>query len=124
MIALNQTSRTPIYQQIHEQVLVQIACGLLKPHQQLPGIRSMAIDLGINPNTVMKAYVELEREGFIYSLAGKGSFVSEPSMDVSVLRQEKLAEIKELLEKVFPYGVKKEDILHLVEAVYDKEETV
>jgi len=124
MIVLNQTSRTPIYQQIHEQVLVQIACGLLKPHQQLPGIRSMAIDLGINPNTVMKAYVELEREGFIYSLAGKGSFVSEPSMDVSVLHQEKLEEIKELLEKVFLYGVKKEDILHLVEAVYDKEETV
>jgi len=124
MIALNQTSRTPIYQQIHEQVLVQIACGLLKPHDQLPGIRSMAIDLGINPNTVMKAYVELEREGFIYSLAGKGSFVSEPAMDVSVLRKEKLAEIEELLVKVFPYGVKKEDVLQLVEAVYDKEETV
>jgi GntR family transcriptional regulator len=124
MIALNQTSRTPIYQQIHEQVLVQIACGLLKPHQQLPGIRSMAIDLGINPNTVMKAYVELEREGFIYSLAGKGSFVCEPSMDVSALRQEKLAEIEELLRKVTPYGIKKDDILQLVEAVYDKEETV
>jgi GntR family transcriptional regulator len=124
MIALNQTSRTPIYQQIHEQVLVQIACGLLKPHQQLPGIRSMAIDLGINPNTVMKAYVELEREGFIYSLAGKGSFVSEPSMDVSVLRKEKLAEIEELLRKVYPYGVEKNDVLQLVEAVYDKEETV
>jgi GntR family transcriptional regulator len=124
MIALNQTSRTPIYQQIHEQVLVQIACGLLKPNDQLPGIRSMAIDLGINPNTVMKAYVELEREGFIYSLAGKGSFVSEPPMDVSGLRKEKLAEIEELLVKVFPYGVKKEDVLLVVEAVYDKEETV
>lgn len=124
MIALNQTSRTPIYQQIHEQVLVQIACGLLKPNQQLPGVRSMAIDLGINPNTVMKAYVELEREGFIYSLAGKGSFVSEPPMDVSVLRNEKLSEIEELLTKVLPYGIKKEDVLQMIETVYAKEETV
>jgi GntR family transcriptional regulator len=124
MIALNQTSRTPLYQQIHEQVLVQIACGLLKPHQQLPGVRSMAIDLGINPNTVMKAYVELEREGFIYSLAGKGSFISEPTMDVSVLRQGKLAEIGELLVKVMPYGIKKKDVLDLIESVYDKEESV
>ncbi len=124
MIALNQTSRTPIYQQIHEQVLVQIACGLLKPHQQLPGVRSMAIDLGINPNTVMKAYVELEREGFIYSLAGKGSFVSEPPMDVSALRLEKLVEIEELLIRVLPYGVKKEDVVGLVNTVYAREETV
>jgi GntR family transcriptional regulator len=124
MIALNQTSRTPLYQQIHEQVLVQIACGLLKPHQQLPGVRSMAIDLGINPNTVMKAYVELEREGFIYSLAGKGSFISEPTMDVSVLRQGQLAEIGELLVKVMPYGIKKKDVLDLIESVYDKEESV
>ena len=124
MIALNQTSRTPIYQQIREQVLVQIACGALKPHEQLPGIRSMAIDLGINPNTVMKAYVELEREGFIYSLAGKGSFISEPSMDVSVLRREKLDEIEALLIKVLPYGIKKEDIHQIIETVYAKGGTV
>jgi GntR family transcriptional regulator len=123
MIALNQTSRTPLYQQIHEQVLVQIACGLLKPHQQLPGVRSLAIDLGINPNTVMKAYVELEREGFIYSLAGKGSFVNEPSLDVPLLRQEKLAELEELLVRVMPYGIKKEDVIDLIEAVYRKEVT-
>lgn len=124
MIALNQTSRTPIYQQIHEQVLIQIACGLLKPNDQLPGVRTMAIELGINPNTVMKAYVELEREGFIYSLAGKGSFVSEPIMDVSVLRQGKLAEIEELLVKVMPYGIKKDEILRLIESVFAREETI
>ncbi len=124
MIALNQTSRTPIYQQIHEQVLIQIACGLLKPNDQLPGVRTMAIELGINPNTVMKAYVELEREGFIYSLAGKGSFVSEPTMDVSVLRQGKLAEIEELLVKVMPYGIKKDEILRLIESVFAREEII
>ncbi|MHC1734946.1 MAG: GntR family transcriptional regulator [Erysipelotrichaceae bacterium] len=123
MIALNQTSRTPIYQQIREQVLAQIACGLLSPHQQLPGVRSMAIDLGINPNTVMKAYVELEREGFIYSVAGKGSYVSEPNGDVSVIRQEKLAEVKEVLSKLRPYGIPKEEIMKLVELMYREEET-
>lgn len=123
MIALNQTSRTPIYQQIREQVLAQIAFGLLSPHQQLPGVRSMAIDLGINPNTVMKAYVELEREGFIYSVAGKGSYVSEPNGDVSVIRQEKLAEVKEVLSKLRPYGITKEEIMKLVEMMYREEET-
>lgn len=83
----------------------------------------MAIDLGINPNTVMKAYVELEREGFIYSVAGKGSYVSEPNGDVSVIRQEKLAEVREVLSKLRPYGITKEEIMKLVELMYREEET-
>lgn len=124
MIALNQTSRTPIYQQIIQQVLAQIACGLLRQNQQLPGVRSMAIDLGINPNTVMKAYAELERDGYIYSIAGKGSFVAETEQSPNLLHQKKLDEIKESLASSLPFGVTKDELMAIVEALYREEESV
>ncbi len=78
MITLSALSRIPIYQQIIEQILAQIAAGILSPDTQMPGVRNLARDLGINPNTVVKAYNELERDGFIYSKPGIGSLFLSP----------------------------------------------
>jgi len=84
---------------IIEQVLAQIASGILIHDDALPGIRTMAKDLGINPNTVVKAYTELEREGFVYSLTGKGYYVSTTEKDHSDLMALKLSELRKDIEK-------------------------
>ncbi|MFQ6083871.1 MAG: GntR family transcriptional regulator [Candidatus Aminicenantia bacterium] len=66
----------PIYYQIKEEIKYLIACGILKPNQALPSIRQLATELIVNPNTVARAYRELEEEGIIYSLKGKGCYVA------------------------------------------------
>ena len=118
MIVVNGQSRTPIYQQIIEQVLVQIASELMKQDDPLPGIRTMAKDLGINPNTVVKAYTELERDGFVYSLTGKGYYVSTPKQDHSELTSQKLSEISKNIEYVKHFGVTEKTLITLIKTIY------
>ena len=77
MIQLDLQSRVPIYEQLKSKICELAMVGALKPNDQLPSVRSFARDLGINPNTVQKTYQDLEREGIIYSVAGKGSFLSD-----------------------------------------------
>jgi GntR family transcriptional regulator len=71
-------SRLPIYQQLVQQVREAIARGDLKPQQQLPSVRQLARDLVVNPNTIARAYTELEREGLLTNRPGRGVFVAEP----------------------------------------------
>lgn len=118
MIIVNGQSRTPIYQQIIEQVLAQIASGLMRQDDPLPGIRTMAKDLGINPNTVVKAYTELERDGFVYSLTGKGYYVSTPKQDHSELTSQKLSEIRKTIEYVKHFGVTEKTLIELIKTTY------
>ena len=77
MIVIDVMGRVPIFEQICRGICGNISNGILKPHDRIPAARALAKDLGINPNTVAKAYAELERDGIIYSLAGKGCFVAE-----------------------------------------------
>ena len=77
MITLDVTGRAPIYEQLCRGICGEIAKGVLQPHDRIPAARVLAKDLGINPNTVAKAYAELERNGVIYSVYGKGCFVAE-----------------------------------------------
>ena len=76
MIILDYRDRRPIYEQIVEKLSELMVCGVLPEDSPLPSVRSLAAELSINPNTVQRAYVELERRGCIYSVKGKGSFVS------------------------------------------------
>jgi GntR family transcriptional regulator len=118
MIVVNGQSTTPIYQQIIEEVLAQIASGILIKDDALPGIRTMAKDLGINPNTVVKAYTELEREGFVYSLTGKGYYVSTAKQDHSELKAQKLSEIRKSIEYVKHFGVSEKTLIDLIKTIY------
>lgn len=83
MFTIDYKSRIPLYQQIMDNVERLAVLGLLAPGQQLPGIRSLAVELSINPNTIARAYAELETRGVIRSLPGRGSFISE---DTEALR--------------------------------------
>lgn len=79
MILLDYKDRRPIYEQVVERLKDLMICGALEQHTQLPSVRSLAMELSINPNTIQRAYGELERRGFIYSVKGKGSFVADTS---------------------------------------------
>lgn len=76
MISIDVTGRTPIYEQICRAICSEIARGMLKENDKIPPSRTLAQQLGLNPNTVTKAYSMLERDGIIYTLAGKGSFIA------------------------------------------------
>lgn len=88
MIKLDLQSRIPLYEQLEEQIIRLSLLGVLDEHEQLPSVRALARDVGVNPNTVAKAYQELERQGIIYTVTGKGSFVSP---DVLSLEQPRKA---------------------------------
>ena len=82
MVHLDYRDVRPIYSQIADGFRSQITAGVLRPEEKLPSVRELAAELAINPNTIQRAYRELEAEGFIYSIPGKGSFVS-PNREIS-----------------------------------------
>lgn len=116
MITIDTRSRDPIHIQIEKQIVKLINLGVYEEDSLLPSVRSMACDLGINPNTVAKAYKALEQAGIIYTVAGKGAFVSTKELDEIhniVLRE---------LEKVFVdaknAGVSKKVVIEKVDEVW------
>jgi len=90
MFSIDYKSRTPIYQQIISNVEKLAARNILQPDSQLPSVRALAVELSINPNTIAKAYNELEAKGIIYSLPGRGSFISD---NAQYLRQQGIKDI-------------------------------
>ena len=97
-ILINNTNGTPIYDQIYSQIKAQIINGSLKEDEMLPSIRSLAKDLHISFITTKRAYEELERDGFIYTVPGKGCFVAKRNREL--LREEMLKEIEEHLARI------------------------
>lgn len=76
MIQIDLQSRVPLYEQLQEQIIRLSMLGILDENQQLPSVRALAREVGVNPNTVAKAYQQLEQQGIIYTVSGRGSFVS------------------------------------------------
>ena len=99
MIQLDPTSRIPVYQQIKEQMTGLIVMGVFPPESRLPSVRALAAETGLNPNTIQKAYQELESEGVIYTVGGKGCFVGgeENAAEATCRRAE--AELREALRQ-------------------------
>ena len=96
-ILIRNSDAQPIYEQIVRQVSAQILSGALPPGTALPSIRALAKDLRISVITTKRAYDELEQEGFLYTVAGKGSFVAE--RNTALIREEHLKEIEGHLQK-------------------------
>lgn len=89
MLQLNYRDSRPIYEQIKEEIRKLIVTGVLKSDEKLPSIREIASSLAINPNTIQRAYRELESEGYVYTIAGKGSFAA-PRQDIDKKRENEL----------------------------------
>ena len=112
MFNLDYQSRLPIYEQIVEQFERYIAYGVLKPKEQVPSIRELAASLGINPNTVKKAYEGLEKRGAIVTVSTKGTFVTDNIKEVVKVKiQDKLNVIKENIKELEKLGMTKEEIM-------------
>ena len=94
---ISHSSGQPIYEQICTQIKAQILSGALLPGEALPSIRALAKDLRISVITTKRAYDELEAQGFLYTVAGKGSFVAERNTEL--LREEHLRQIEGCLQK-------------------------
>jgi len=126
VILIDYKSRTSIYEQIIENVKTLIVSGVLERDQQLPSVRQLAQELAINPNTIQRAYQELEREGIIYSLKGRGSFVGSSLGELRTVQQaELLAQLEAVSRELKQLEVSKEQILAVVAQVYgtEKEDT-
>lgn len=112
MFNLDYQSGLPIYEQIVEQFERYIAFGVLKPKEQLPSIRELASSLGINPNTVKKAYEELEKRGAIITISTKGTFVTEKINTVIDKKiEEKIKIIKDAVVELEKLGLSKDEIM-------------
>ncbi len=95
----------PIYEQISEKYKILILKGVLEPDEKMPSVRQLAMDLSTNPNTVQRAYSELERQGFLYSVKGKGNFVS-PNPHLRDLKKKELLErLRALLKESEDSGI-------------------
>lgn len=105
-LRIDSANGVPIYLQMIEQIRYQMARGVLKPHEELPSVRELAGQYLINPNTVARAYRELERDGLIYKKRGLGTYVAE--RDVTISREEKLVIVRDLLDRALVQGVELE----------------
>ncbi len=119
MFELDIRSRKPIYEQLVERLKELIITEVLKTDEQLPSVRTLAQQLTINPNTIQKAYRELEIQGYIYSIKGKGSFVS-PAIDSQ--NTEKLLKVKsdlmKLLSEAMYLGVTVEELIVTIQELH------
>lgn len=121
MIILDYTDGRPIYEQITERFQSLILCGVLEKDAPLPSVRNLAMELSINPNTIQRAYGELERRGVIYSVKGKGSFVADAKPLVLLREKEVEREATLMVRKAKEAGMKKEEVVALVDVAWQKE---
>ena len=115
-ILIDNKSGTPIYEQIYSQIKSQIISGVLKQDELLPSIRGLAKDLRISFITTKRAYEELEREGFIYTLPAKGCYVAPKNIEL--LREENLKKIEEYIDEIVKLAVScnlsKQELIEMV----------
>ncbi len=116
MFRISEASGIPVYLQLKEQVLHLIALGTLQPGDQLPTVREVAVDLSINPNTVNRAYADLERDGYLTSKRGRGTFVSEPATGKGAhVQQDRLRDIsRRALAECDLFGFTPEELLRAI----------
>ena len=119
MIILDYKDRRPIYEQVSEKFKELMLCGVISENESMPSVRSLAMDLSINPNTIQRAYAELERQGYIYTVKGKGSFAAENTAMKENTRKEILIQVSEVIDEAIQIGIPDEEIKKMVEIQYE-----
>ena len=115
MIIIDYTDRRPLYEQIVERFQELIVKEILTEGEQLPSVRNLAMELSINPNTIQRAYAELERRGAIYCVKGKGNFVSEKNNVREMKIQEIYDTLDSLIDTAKQLGVTKQELIEHIE---------
>lgn len=121
-IFLDYHSRTPIYEQIKEQIVLDISRGVLKKDDRLPSLRQLSAQLGLNINTVKRALSELEAQGVIYTIAGKGVFVSGDTESQNVFLQQSVEAVKSAVINAKAMGVDKGQLEELLNEIFKGDE--
>lgn len=121
MIQVDVRSRVPIYEQIVHSFKQMTMSGILSPDEKLPSVRELSQELTINPNTIQKAYQELERQNIIYTKRGQGSFVN-PNIQ-AINKEEKMGELIEEIKRIIVesmyLGISKEKFLDIINSAYE-----
>ena len=118
MITIDYKSRVPIYDQITGGIIRLKTLGILKAGDKLPSVRAMAIDLGINPNTVQRAYNILEADGVIYSVAGKGSFISDDNKAADAILSAAKNTFRQAVEQARQAGLDEATLKRMIDTVF------
>lgn len=120
MFSIDPLSRCPVYEQLIDQIERYILVGLLKEGEQLPSVRNLSVSLSVNPNTIQKAYSYLDSRKVIFSVPGKGCFVSQDAKAVlGEYRRKKLTGLEETLKELKIAGITREELEELIEKIYD-----
>ncbi len=115
MWQIDKYARVPIYEQVAELVERYVLRGILKPDEQMPSVRALSQTMNINPNTLQKAYAELERRGVCYAVPGGGRFVRTEARESIVERKkEQLKDLKRLANELYDVGVGIEEMLDCI----------
>ncbi len=123
MIQLDFGDHRPLYEQICEKIKELIISGVLVENDKIPSVREMAAILAINPNTIQKAYKELENEGYIYSQKARGNFVSPREKEGNVIKTDELMEnIKPQLRELRFLGISKSELKNLIDRIFEEEQ--
>lgn len=122
MIILDYQDRRPIYEQVVEKFRILILNGALEPGSQMPSVRQLAMELSVNPNTIQRAYMELEQQGFIYPVKGRGSFVADSAEIQRINRITYYQELAGLVQKGRELGISREELMNRIKTYYDSGE--
>lgn len=123
MLQLNYRDAKPIYEQIKDGIRKLLLSKAIEPDEKLPSVRELASSLAINPNTISRAYRELESEGYVYSKQGKGTFASSPVFINQTRKQDLLVTFDDVVTELFVLSVTKEELGERMERLSEGGET-
>ncbi|MBE6686400.1 MAG: GntR family transcriptional regulator [Ruminococcaceae bacterium] len=122
MFSIDIFSRTPVYEQIISQIEEYVSKGILKPGDKIPSVRALSVKLSVNPNTIQKAFSELDAKGIIFSVPGRGCFIAEDALEtVKSKKREKLGDLRALCEELKTAGVTKDEIIERINLIFNNE---
>ena len=117
LIEIDYRDKRPLYEQISGKLEELILCGVISADEALPSVRSLAMDLSINPNTIQKAYDALEQKGMCYSVAGRGSCAAAADEVLPAKKREILDELRKVVDKALKVGLTKKEITDFIKEI-------
>ena len=121
MIQLNYRDARPIYEQVRDGLRHLVVTGALQAGDKLPSVRALASSLAINPNTIQRAYMQLEQEGLIYPVKGTGNFIADSEEVRKLSKASYIKELKTLIRKGKAMGMEAEELIYIIRECYKEE---
>ena len=121
MIVIDYRDKRPLYEQVAEKLAQLIICGALESNAKLPSVRTLAMELSINPNTIQRAYMQLEQDGYIYTIVGRGNYVTDAHEWQKGYRSLATKELQEALQKAKASGISLDEAIAMAKSCYENE---